>query len=114
MNDATQAAWIDCAVAFASPELQFCMSLRLPAGSTAADALAAARRIRSAEDAGFAESPIPWDNADCGIFGQPCDSNHLLRDGDRVELYRPLQVDPRESRRNRAQAARDGKPGSRR
>jgi uncharacterized protein len=52
---------------------------------------------------------VPWDEADCGIFGQPCDASRLLQEGDRVELYRPLQVSPRDSRRNRAAAARSGR-----
>ena len=34
-----------------------------------------------------------------GIFGRRVDGRHVLRDGDRVEIYRPLKVDPREARR---------------
>lgn len=36
------------------------------------------------------------------IFGERVDSEHPLRDGDRLELLRPLQVDPKEARRRRA------------
>jgi putative ubiquitin-RnfH superfamily antitoxin RatB of RatAB toxin-antitoxin module len=102
---------IACAVAFAAPELQFCIDLRLPAGSTAADALAAARG-RMAVDAMTRMPQSSWDSAECGVFGQPCDRGQVLQDGDRLELYRPLQVDPRESRRNRVQAARRSKTGT--
>jgi len=99
-----------CAIAWAAPGFQFCIELQLPAGSTVADACAAARtRLAVDPEAGTAQ--VPWDDADCGIFGQPCDANRLLQDGDRVELYRPLQVNPRDGRRNRVQAARRGRGG---
>lgn len=38
-----------------------------------------------------------------GIFGRRVDGRQLLRAGDRVEIYRPLKVDPREARRAAAQ-----------
>ncbi|MFT0548348.1 RnfH family protein [Allopusillimonas ginsengisoli] len=38
-----------------------------------------------------------------GIFGQVCAPERALQDGDRVEIYRPLNFDPMESRRRRAQ-----------
>jgi putative ubiquitin-RnfH superfamily antitoxin RatB of RatAB toxin-antitoxin module len=37
-----------------------------------------------------------------GIWGRPVDREHVLRDGDRLELYRPLLTDPREARRKLA------------
>ncbi|MDB5959149.1 MAG: RnfH family protein [Massilia sp.] len=39
-----------------------------------------------------------------GIFGKKKPLDTVLRDGDRVELYRPLLADPKESRRRRASA----------
>ena len=39
-----------------------------------------------------------------GIFGIPSTLDALLKSGDRVEIYRPLQIDPKEARRQRAQA----------
>ena len=45
-----------------------------------------------------------------GIFGKVCAPEHPLRSGDRVEIYRPLKINPRESRRGRAaQTASRGK-----
>ena len=41
-----------------------------------------------------------------GIFGRAVTPQHLLRNGDRVEIYRPLQVDPQQARRKRARAQR--------
>src|SRR5512137_575874 len=40
-----------------------------------------------------------------GIYGVVCDGERRLRDGDRVEIYRPLKQDPRASRRERAASA---------
>ena len=37
-----------------------------------------------------------------GIFSKLAQLDTPLRDGDRVEIYRPLQVDPKEARRRRA------------
>lgn len=37
-----------------------------------------------------------------GIFGKAVAPDYPLRDGDRVELYRPLAQDPKEARRTRA------------
>lgn len=39
---------------------------------------------------------------DMGIYGELCDGSRLLKDNDRIELYRPLVFDPLETRRRRA------------
>jgi putative ubiquitin-RnfH superfamily antitoxin RatB of RatAB toxin-antitoxin module len=41
-----------------------------------------------------------------GIFGKPVATSAMLRDGDRVEIYRPLKIDPKEARRRRAEKKR--------
>lgn len=38
---------------------------------------------------------------ECGVWGRKAALGHALRDGDRVEIYRPLRVDPKEARRLR-------------
>lgn len=67
------------------------VSLSLPAGSTAGDAVAA--------------SGLPLAGK-IGIFGRVVDPATRLADGDRVEIYRPLELDPKEARRRRARKAR--------
>lgn len=68
--------------------------LELPAGATVGDAVAA--------------SGLPLDAiSGYAIHGERAIAARPLRDGDRVELLRPLQVDPKEARRRRA-AARPG------
>ena len=42
-----------------------------------------------------------------GVWNRACESDRLLRDGDRVELYRALTVDPKEARRLRYKRHRD-------
>ena len=41
------------------------------------------------------------DSLEIGVWGRPVDHNTILRDGDRVEIYRPLVMDPREARLKR-------------
>ncbi len=47
-----------------------------------------------------------------GIWGRACGPDALLKDGDRVELYRPLAMDPNEARRLRARELRRKKKGA--
>ena len=45
---------------------------------------------------------IDFDELQAGVWGKPQDRGHPLREGDRVEIYRPLEMDPREARRLKA------------
>lgn len=42
-----------------------------------------------------------------GVWGKSCEPGRLLRERDRVEIYRPLSVDPKEARRVRYRAHRE-------
>ena len=86
-------------VAYALPERQALIALRVPAGTSAIEAV---RRSGVAER--FAGLDV--ESATLGIFGRRVDRDAALRDGDRVEIYRPLTADPKEVRR---QLARLGK-----
>lgn len=79
-------------VAYADPQRQVLRTVAVAAGSTVADAIAASGIL--AQLPGFVPAGI-------GIFGRLVEPDTLLRDGDRVELYRPLQIDPKQARRNR-------------
>jgi putative ubiquitin-RnfH superfamily antitoxin RatB of RatAB toxin-antitoxin module len=87
-----------CTVVFALPQRQWLWEIAAPDSATVGEVLARAR-------AAARDTEIPWD-AEVGIFGVPCDTNAVPRDGDRIEIYRPLRADPKESRRARAKAAR--------
>ena len=94
MAEAGAAATIGIEVAYADPQVQILRKVEIAANSTVADALAASG-IAADLPAGFAPAAL-------GIFGRVVDAGTRLRDGDRIELYRPLQADPKESRRRRA------------
>ena len=84
-------------VAFARPDKQEIISLSVEEGTTAVEAVK-----RSGIVAVFPE--VDPESDDMGIFGKVIKnpSAHELRDGDRVEVYRPLQIDPKQARLNRA------------
>lgn len=69
--------------------------LTLPPASTIAQALQASRFARLFPN-------YPYDGLRVGVYGQESPLDHVLADGDRVEIYRPLVFDPMESRRRRA------------
>ena len=98
-----------CTVAFATRERQYLWNIELPAEARIAEAIAAARRLAAAEE-WVAE--IPWDSASVGVFGELRSRSDSCADGDRIELYRPLERDPRERRRERVQ--RERRAGKRR
>jgi uncharacterized protein len=79
----------------ALPQTQVAKSLQMPPGSLVADALTLA-----AQDADFAG--IDLANSPVGIFGRHVRRDQPLKDGDRIEIYRPLAVEPKLARRKRA------------
>jgi hypothetical protein len=81
-------------VAYAAPGIEVLRPLTLPADATVADAVAASGIV---EAHALAREAIAF-----AIFGQRADAAIPLRDGDRVEITRPLVADPKESRRARA------------
>lgn len=95
---------IECSVAWAGPAAQRTWSLRLRVGATVAEALDAARQLDARS--GDPLPDVPWERAPVGVFGIACARSMVLTDGDRVEIYRPLQVDPKDARRRRAGRAR--------
>jgi putative ubiquitin-RnfH superfamily antitoxin RatB of RatAB toxin-antitoxin module len=91
-------------VVYALPDRQRVVTLALPATGLTAQA--------AVEHSGLLdEFPALRDRAlVLGIHGMVCAPERLLRDRDRVEIYRPLRVDPRVQRRQRAaHAARKGR-----
>lgn len=81
-------------VAYAEPRIQFLRRVELAAGATVADAIAASGVTL--------ECSIDDTLLDAGIWSRRVARDALVKDGDRIELYRPLKADPKESRRTRA------------
>ena len=96
---AEQDAFVDVQVLYAEPARQWRWSLRLPPGSTVADAIAACP---------ISELRPEWsvEQGGVGMFGKAVAQELELKSGDRVELYRPLLCDPKEIRRQRAERNR--------
>lgn len=89
-------------IVYATPQRLFRHELELPGGATVAEAIERSAIV--------AEAAIPAEHlAHVGIFGRAVERATILRDGDRVEIYRPLKVDPKEARRRRAEGR--GKSG---
>lgn len=86
---------INVEVAYAKPDQQFLKALSLPVGSTVKDAIKA-----SAVCDVFPE--IDLETMRVGVFSIFVGLNDELKSGDRVEIYRPLIIDPKEARRLRA------------
>lgn len=88
--------YIPVEIAYALPNLQVLKKLDIPKGSSLAQAV---------ELSGIAEqfSEIDLKHGKFGIFGKLATLNTVLQPHDRVEIYRPLIIDPKDARRIRAQ-----------
>ena len=96
---------IQVEVAYATPEKQLILSVEVPEGATAR------------EWSGIVDHfpDIEPDQSAMGIFSRPLNGkvlptpeNYVLEPKDRVEIYRPLLLDPKQARLNRARKNRPG------
>lgn len=96
-------ATITVEVAFALPERQRIVTLSVPAQTSARQAVllaGLAHDFPEQEEAFFREAPL-------GLFGKVLHNDaQPLVSGDRVEVYRPLLIDPKEARKQRASQAK--------
>ena len=89
------ADFIHVEVAYAEPDMQIVVPLDVPVGTTLIEAV----RLSGILD----DHPqIDIDKSRVGVFGKLGKHGQELREGDRVEIYRPLVADPKEVRRERA------------
>lgn len=91
-------------VALATPERQKLIELELAPGATVAEAIEASRILR------YFPALDPA-TLRCGVWGRETGRDAVLADGDRVELYRPLEIDPKEARRQHARLGRTMRGG---
>jgi putative ubiquitin-RnfH superfamily antitoxin RatB of RatAB toxin-antitoxin module len=96
-----EARGIQIEIVLAQPERTRSLTLSLPPGATVADAV-----NRAAECTEFSE--VNWQATPLGIFGRLVSGDQVLKQGDRVEIYRPLAADPKTARRKRV-ASRSGR-----
>jgi len=79
-------------VVYARPRQARAVQVELAPGATVRDAIAASGHRLKDEEA-------------VGVFGKRAAMDQPLAEGDRVEIYRPLAIDPKEARRRRARKA---------
>lgn len=88
-------------VVYATPEQQTLLRLSVPAGTTMTEAVHRSGILQQ-------HPQIDLETAILGIFSriEKEPSSRMLQEGDRVEIYRPLLIDPREARKARAEKAK--------
>ncbi len=96
-------------VAYARPDQQVIIPVRVPAGATLEEAIERSGVLERFPEIDLARNKV-------GVFGKPSKLSAGLRPGDRVEIYRPLIADPKEVRRRRARrsgsSSESGGPGA--
>ncbi|MGG7447717.1 RnfH family protein [Kosakonia oryzendophytica] len=83
-------------VAYALPEKQYLQRVTLDDGATVEQAILASGLLDLRDDIDLNVNKV-------GIYSRPAKLQDVVRDGDRVEIYRPLIADPKELRRQRAE-----------
>lgn len=87
--------FISIEVAYAKPEQQIIVEVAVPQGTTVQEAINRSGLLERFPEMSATELKV-------GIFGSLCKLDQSLKQGDRVEIYRPLICDPKEARRKRA------------
>ena len=94
---------LEVIVVYALPERQFREVVNVAPGSTVSDAVLASGVLEVFSEIDLETVPV-------GIFSRRVDLDTQLTDGDRVEIYRRLQLSPTEARRLRAQRKKVSRP----
>ncbi|RJF95417.1 RnfH family protein [Noviherbaspirillum saxi] len=87
-------AEIQVQVCYARPDLQFLKEICIAQGATIRNAIEASGLLRELPD-------VDLTTLRTGIYGKLKELDTVLRDHDRVEIYRPLIADPKDARRRR-------------
>lgn len=96
-------------VAYATPARQLIVALEVPLGTTAMGAVKLSNIAAEFDEINLKKDAM-------GIFSKPLDgkgrpkpNEYVLNSGDRVEIYRPLLIDPKAARLDRAKSAKPAK-----
>jgi putative ubiquitin-RnfH superfamily antitoxin RatB of RatAB toxin-antitoxin module len=82
-------------VCYATPVVQFLCDLQVAAGTTLEQAIVQSGLLQQVPDIDLATAAV-------GIYAKKKPLDTVLREHDRIEVYRPLIADPKEARRRRA------------
>jgi len=91
-------------VVYALPNEQILLKRSVPAGTTVAVAIQTSGMLDKYPEIDLAVNKL-------GIFGKLTKADAVVRDKDRIEVYRPLIADPKEVRRQRAEQGKVMKKG---
>jgi hypothetical protein len=94
----TPSTTITVEVVYATPDTQAVRVVRVPARTTVAQAIAVSGLLAQFPQIDLSRQAV-------GVFGSRVRLRDCVADGDRIEIYRPLQADPKEMRRRRARRA---------
>lgn len=86
---------IQVEVVYALPEKQYILPVSLPEGSTVEEAITRSGILEIRQDINLMQNKV-------GVYSRGVKLSDEVKQGDRVEIYRPLLVDPKELRRQRA------------
>ena len=86
---------LEIEIVYGLADKQVLKSMTVVEGTTVREAT-----LKSGLEVEFPE--LDLQQAPLGIFGKAVKGETVLRDGDRIEVYRPLLIDPKEARRKRA------------
>ena len=92
-------------VCYALPQKQLLLPVKLPVGATLQQALEASGVLDKYQEIDLKKNKF-------GIFSKLSKLDAVLREGDRVEIYRPLIADPKEVRKQRAAEGKVMKKGA--
>jgi hypothetical protein len=90
---------VKATVVFCAPGIEHVIEVEVPAGTTLEQAISGSgliERVRSLRGVVL----------DLGVWNRSAPAEQPVREGDRIEVYRPLAIDPKEARRLRAAARR--------
>lgn len=96
---------INVQVAYALPRQQWVLKLAVPEGTTVAQAI-------ELSGISWRVPMVELEGASFGVFGNVVPPTTVLREGDRVEIYRPLVADAKQVRRERAAKSAPRKRGT--
>ena len=89
---------IDVAVVYATRQRQWLKEMNVARGTNANELVLASGLLQEVE----ALQGVKIEELQLGVYAQKVAGDYLLEQGDRVEIYRPLQADPKEVRRQLA------------
>ena len=95
---------IQIEIAYAKPERQDVSTLKVEAGCTIRQAIEASGLLERNPEIDLAKAKV-------GIYGKLSKMDTIVRERDRVEIYRPLIADPKEVRKQRAAEGKVMKKG---